>query len=499
MIPRTLLFERLMDNFTESVYFKDLESRFIAINLSCAKKFGLETPEEAVGKTDFDFFAIEHAQKAMEDEQKIMATLQPIINVEEREVFNDDARTVKWNSTSKFPLFDDKGELIGTYGITKDVTEHKQHYEEIRRLKEQVEAIFNSVPSMIFVKDYDGRYIMANQAARNYFDPNKGEVIGKTDDELGIPKERAERYIKSDRKVIDSKKPAFYPEEKTTDWAGKEYWHQTIKVPFSNSENDEQVSLSVITDVTKRVEYEVELADSLSIISKQNERLSNFAHIVSHNLRNHAGGISMLIELLEQSTEASEKEELFELLSKAAQRLNSTIADLNEIMDTQNKVEVELKNLSFEEVYQGIKEVLETEIRAQKATFEEEIEPGLIFKYSAAYLESIILNLLSNAIKYRGKESPHIRVKAWKEDSKVKLQIQDNGRGINLEKHGDKLFGMYNTFHDNSNAKGIGLYITKNQVEALGGSISVDSAPNKGSTFTVDFGRQHRNRMIVPA
>lgn len=360
-----------MNNFTESVYFKDLESRFITINQSCARKFGLNSPEEAVGKNDFDFFAIEHAQKAMEDEQLIMATLQPIINIEEREVFNDADRTVKWNSTSKFPLFDDTGELIGTYGITKDVT--------VRKLNE------------------------------------------------------------------------------------------------------------------------TELKESLKVISKQNERLSNFAHIVSHNLRNHASGISMLIELLQKTENIAEKVELFELLTKAATRLNGTIADLNEIMDTENKFEVELKNLNFEEIYQGIKEVLETEIRAHKATFEEEIQPGLRLMYSASYLESIILNLLSNAIKYKGEDKPHIKVKVWKEDNRVKFSVQDNGRGMDLEKYGDKLFGMYNTFHDNSNAKGIGLYITKNQVEALGGSITVESRPGIGSIFLIDFGVLQKETTIIPA
>ncbi len=497
MISKTLLFERLMDNFTESVYFKDLESRFIAINKSCAEKFGLKSPEEAINKTDFNFFAIEHAQKAMEDEQQIMATLQPIINIEEREVFNDEARTVKWTSTSKFPLFDENNELIGTYGITKDITDEKQHFEEIRRLKEQVESILNTVPSMIFVKDLHGRYIMANKAAKEYFDPKKLEIIGKTDEELGISKERAERYTQTDQKVIETQRPAFYAEEKTTDWEGNDHWHQTIKVPFSQAEKDELAALSVITDVTKRIEYEAELTESLNVIQKQNERLSNFAHIVSHNLRNHAGGISMLIELVGDAQTPSEKRELFDLLTKASNRLNETIADLNEIMDTQNKTEVELKNINFKSTLNGIKEVLETEIRVNDATFEEEIEADLTFIYSPAYLESILLNLITNAIKYKGEEAPHIKLKVWKEDERTHMIIEDNGRGINLEKHGDKLFGMYKTFHDNSNAKGIGLYITKNQIEALGGSITVESKPNEGTMFTVDFGEQREKKRTV--
>lgn len=500
MENQTLLFKRLMENAPESVFFKDLESRFIAINQSCARKFGLNSPDEALGKTDFDFFAIEHAQNALEDEHQILATLEPIVNKEEREVFNDADRTVAWTTTSKFPLINEEGVLIGTYGITKDITRRKKNFEEIRRLKEQVESILNAVPSMILVKDYEGKYVMANKSAREYFNPYGGEIIGKKDVDLGVPHDRAEKYLEIDHKVIKSQEPSFNSEEKTRRWDGKEFWHQTTKVPFTRADNGEPVVLSVITDVSKRVKYEVELVDSLNTISKQNERLSNFAHIVSHNLRNHAGGISMLISLLEESEDDAEKEELFDLLTKSSERLNETIADLNEIIDNQSKVETELKKISFEETLAGIKEVLQTEIRKNDVWIEEEIEPGMKFKYSPAYLESILLNLLSNAIKYRSsKRRPHISIRAWKEQGRVQLVIQDNGMGIDLEKFGNKVFGMYKTFHNNDNAKGIGLYITKNQIESLGGSIHIESVPDQGTTFHVDFGKQHRNRMLVPA
>lgn len=499
MINKTLLFERLMENVTETVFFKDLESRFIAINKSGAHKFGLENPADVIGKTDFDFFAIIHAQKAMEDEHQILLTQKPIVNIEEREVFNDENRSVKWTSTSKFPLFDETGVLIGTYGITKDITEQKQHFEEVRQLKVQVESILNAVPSMIFVKDEVGKYVMANQAAKDFFNPVDGEIIGKSDIDLGFPAETAQRYLKTDRLVIETKKPAFYSDEKTQNRDGMEQWHQSIKVPFSTSEDHKQAVLSVVTDVTQRIEYEVELTDSLNVISKQNERLSNFAHIVSHNLRNHAGGISMLISLLEKSDNYVEKKELFELLSKASSRLNETIVDLNDIIDTQNKVEVDLKSIDFKDTFIGIKEVLRTEIYKNKVVIEEDIEEGLKLNYSPAYLESILLNLLSNAIKYRSrKRDPVIIVKAWKNDERILLLIKDNGRGIDLEKYGNKLFGMYKTFHNNENAKGIGLYITKNQIEALGGNIKVESKPDEGATFYVDFGKHQKNRILVP-
>jgi diguanylate cyclase (GGDEF)-like protein/PAS domain S-box-containing protein len=125
-------FYTLMDNITESVFFKDLESRVVRINKACARKYGVNTPEEAVGKTDFDFFSEEHAKQAFEDEQKIIKTGKPILNFEEKETFMD--KSDRWTFTSKFPWYDDKGKIIGTFGITSDITEKKKAEEEIKYL-----------------------------------------------------------------------------------------------------------------------------------------------------------------------------------------------------------------------------------------------------------------------------------------------------------------------------------------------------------------------------
>ena len=108
-----------------------------------------------------------------------------------------------------------------------------------------------------------------------------------------------------------------------------------------------------------------------------------------------------------------------------------------------------------------------------------------------AYLESIILNLMTNAVKYRSLDrEPKIAISAKKQDGYLVLSISDNGLGIDLERYGDKLFGMYKTFHDNKDARGLGLYIIKNQIEAMDGNITVTSEVGKGSTFKVSFNDQ---------
>ena len=105
-----------------------------------------------------------------------------------------------------------------------------------------------------------------------------------------------------------------------------------------------------------------------------------------------------------------------------------------------------------------------------------------------AYLDSIILNLISNAVKYRSpNRKPLIIINAVKSKEGVLLSISDNGLGIDLEKYGDKIFGMYKTFHDNKESRGLGLYMTKRQIEIMGGTINVESQVGKGTTFKIEF------------
>ncbi len=137
------LLQALMDSTTDSIYFKDAESRLVMVNQACARKHGL-TPEQCIGKTDFDLFAKEHAEQAYADEQRIIATGEPIEALEEKETWADGR--VTWASTTKMPLRDESGRIIGTFGVSRDITNHKQatlqaarYAKEVRKIKEAME------------------------------------------------------------------------------------------------------------------------------------------------------------------------------------------------------------------------------------------------------------------------------------------------------------------------------------------------------------------------
>jgi sigma-B regulation protein RsbU (phosphoserine phosphatase) len=137
------LLRTLMDNLPDRIYFKDVESRFIAANRAMVALFGVEDPADVLGKTDADLFAPEHAQAALRDEQEILRTGQPLVNMEEKETWPDGRET--WVSTTKLPLRDPSGHIIGTFGLSRDITEKKRAEEKLaaltRELREKNEAL----------------------------------------------------------------------------------------------------------------------------------------------------------------------------------------------------------------------------------------------------------------------------------------------------------------------------------------------------------------------
>jgi len=374
------------------------------------------------------------------------------------------------------------------HGYITDITEEKRTTEANAKLKKQFQAVLDTIPNFIFVKDIEGKVLMANKAATDFYKTSIENLIGKTDVDLGVDEAKAIEYNKSNKKIIETGDPSFMHEEPYIDASGKTVWHQAIKVPFQHPEMHNLCVLIVVTDITELKNKESELNDTLSLINEQNKRLQNFAHIVTHNLRNHAGSISMLLSLYNDEESSDEKEQLLKYLETASERLSETIQDLNEIVDVQNSKTSDIKPLNLGQYLSNIKEILTTEIISNNVIINEDVPDDFTINYIPAYLESILLNLLSNAIKYRHtKRQLVIKVKAFKREGKHIFVISDNGMGIDLDKHGQKLFGLYETFHENKNSKGVGLFITKSHIESMGGSIEVESKKGKGTTFKIKF------------
>lgn len=235
-------------------------------------------------------------------------------------------------------------------------------------------------------------------------------------------------------------------------------------------------------------QYQIKLQQTLELTAGQNKKLNNFAYIVSHNLRSHVSNMQGLFAIYEQASDPEEKNEYIKQLNRISHSLNDTINNLDNIVHTQTPLTQSKTLIQFEDVFNSVIAVLSPAIANTGITITHDFMACTEIEYVHAYLESIFLNLMSNAIKYHTPSNDsYIKVKTFSSDKGPCLQVEDNGLGIDLEKYGTKIFGLYNVFHDHPDAKGVGLYITKNQIESLGGNISVKSEPGKGSIFLVEF------------
>jgi signal transduction histidine kinase len=255
-----------------------------------------------------------------------------------------------------------------------------------------------------------------------------------------------------------------------------------------NLDGDCKGLIGINMDISEIIQKENQLSDLINVTAIQNKKLINFAHIVSHNLRSHTANFSMLVDFLVKEEQESEKERILEMLTKASDNLMDTLENLNEVVDISTNINLEKKPLNLNAQIKRVQENLTAYLHQNNVQIKNNISDKVYVKAVPAYLESIILNLLTNSVKYKHAErTPEIILSTKKQADNIIFTVQDNGLGIDMEKYGKKLFGMYKTFHNNSNARGIGLYITKNQIEAMGGSIVASSEINKGSTFNVYF------------
>lgn len=240
------------------------------------------------------------------------------------------------------------------------------------------------------------------------------------------------------------------------------------------------------TDISAQKEKEEELLKMLETVNHQNNKLLNFAHIVSHNLRTHAGNIKSLLELYHDKSFT--QVETFENLGIVSKELNETIENLNDLVKVHTETNIEFHSLELKEYINRMLDILIDEIEGKNIQINNNVNSGVYVNCIPAYLESILLNLITNAIKYADDEKD-IKISFNIEDltDYFVLSVSDNGIGIDLERYGKSIFGLYKTFHKNEDSRGVGLYITKNQVETMKGKIEVESQPKIGTTFKVYF------------
>jgi PAS domain S-box-containing protein len=395
----------------------------------------------------------------------------------------------RWIKAAGKPIKKD-GEIVKVFGTFQDIHDKVMAETKTRENEQLLHTLIDNIPLNIFAKDLDSRKILVNKAECEYLGKKPEEMIGKSDFDLYDP-EVAKTSRDEDLQVIRTLKPILGKETISIKKDGEYTNFLTSKIPLFDDEGKINGLIGISMDITALKKKEDQLRNLINITSVQNKKLINFAHIVSHNLRSHSANFSMLLEFLINEDDEREKEHILKMLSQASDRLLETLDNLNEVIDINTNVNLEKSPLNLHDNIVKVQQSLSALLEKNQVEVINHVDKDLCVSACSSYLDSIIVNLLTNAVKYKSPErNPVITINAKKHDKYVVFSVSDNGLGIDLERYGGKIFGLYKTFHNNKDARGLGLYIIKNQIEAMGGSITAKSEVDKGTTFNVYFNEE---------
>ena len=349
------LLEMMLENSPDYIYFKDRQSRFVRSSQSLARMFGLSSPQELKGKSDFDFFLEEHARPAYEDEQEIIRTGKPLIGKPERETHADGR--VTWALTTKLPWRDKAGNIVGTFGISKDVTSIREAEEKLAHERELFHALTDNLPDAIYFKDRESRFVRLSRskversrqvllkrfrAANPSFDTQTlpvhltdtdkcGEyLIGKTDFDV-YEEARARMSYTDEQEIINTGQPLIGKLEQTRQADGNSAWFLTSKLPWRDKTGKIVGTFGVSRDITTLKEAETKL----EVVHKQlleTSRLAGMAEVatdVLHNVGNVLNSVNVSCSLTidrVKSSKASSLTRVTTLLNQNRGRLSEFFA-----------------------------------------------------------------------------------------------------------------------------------------------------------------------------
>ena len=319
------LLRELLDNAPDQIYFKDLQSRFIRHSQAQAEKFGLKQIDDIAGKTDFDFFDEAHARSAFEDEQQIIRTGQPITGKVEKELWKDGRET--WVLTNKMPLRDHAGHIIGTFGISKDITAIKQAEAELAYERDLLRTLLENSPDFIYFKDAQSRFLKSSTAhARQFGLASADELAGKSDFDF-FSEKHARQAFADEQQIIRTGQPMIGKIEKESWKDGRrENWVLTTKMPLRNKAGDIIGTFGISKDITAIKEAEAKLTEVHRQLL-ETSRLAGMAEVatnVLHNVGNVLNSVNVSATVLLDGSRKSK----IPFLAKVAALLGEHATDL---------------------------------------------------------------------------------------------------------------------------------------------------------------------------
>jgi PAS domain S-box-containing protein len=521
------LFQMLMDQSPDSIYFKDLQSRFVRFSRSKVKRsYAAELarhtaahPDEQeanrpahlageeqfaeylAGRTDFDFFTEEHARPAFEDEQQIIRTGVPIIGKVEKEVWLDGRET--WVLTSKMPFLNKDGQIVGTFGVSKDITELKHSEAALVETSALLETLLQNTTDPIYFKDLQSRFVHFSRSMLKLLNlPGPDAMKGRTDFDF-FSEEHARPAFDAEQEIIRTGQPMLNLEEKETHIDGRITWALTSKMPWRDKDGNIIGTMGISKDITERKLMEDHLFQSQKL-----ETVGRLAGGVAHEFNSILTTIIMQSELLLQelapggpfSTNVNE-------IRKAADRAATLTRQL---LAYGRKQLLRPEDLDLNHIIARMDGVLR-HLMGEKTSVNIVPAAGLhLVNADAGQIEQVIINMALNArdaMPDGGRltlETANVpfdmenagRCHESNQGSHVMLAITDTGRGMSAEVKAH-VFDPFYTTKGVGQGTGLGLTTCYGIIKQSGGQISVDSEPGRGTTFKI-FLPQSRSQTQIP-
>ncbi len=387
---------------------------------------------------------------------------------------------------------DEKGRVTQIIGVAQDITERKKIEEELKESEDRFRTLQEASFGGIGLHD-KGKIIDCNNGLSAITGYSREELVGSDGLNLIAPEFRD--------LVLENIQSGY---EKAYDVEGihKDGRRYALEICGKNIPYKGRIiRVTEFRDITTRkiieqkiLEQNARLQALTADLRRKNEQLEEFTQIVSHNLRSPMGNMLTLITFMETATSEEDKEQYIRYLKESSSKALTTLEELNEVLKLKQNENIEKQHLNFEHVFNQIKAMISAKITETSADIRVDFSQAPTIQYPNIYLESIFLNLLTNALRYsKPGRSPVIEVKTYYINNELILEVKDNGVGINLERYGHHIFKLQKTFHKHPESRGIGLFMIKNQIEAMGGEISVESQEDIGTTFFVNFNKHHSN------
>ncbi|HEY4650667.1 MAG TPA: PAS domain S-box protein [Pontibacter sp.] len=363
-----------------------------------------------------------------------------------------------------------------------DITEKIRATQELEKLS----LIASKTSNSVLITDKDRKVEWVNAGFTRLMGYTLTEVTGKNPQQLLQSSHSNQVTINQvEQRLLQGEGVSFEAVNATKD--GEEVWVRNEITPIFDGDNQLAHYIEVQTDITALKRSELVLSQLAKDLYRQNSDMQQFTYIVSHNLRAPVANALGLADLLFRlDKDSSLYEQSLTNLKESILRLDTVLKDMNTILSIRDgKDNFEQEQVSVQTVIQQVVSSLEEPLRKSGGTIISTIDAQLTVRASKAYLYSIFYNLLSNAIKYRAEERElEVKVKCFGNSQEgVLLSFTDNGSGFDMQNAGDNVFRLYKRFHVNKKGRGIGLYLIKNHLEAMGGHVEVSSQVGVGTRF----------------